>query len=307
MRPRGTWPMLYAMFDEGGHLRRDAVRAQIDAAVAAGASGVAVLGLGTEVSRLTLKERRALVDWVAEDCAERLPFAVTVAGASPEAQTDFARAARAAGAAWAILQPPPERCDEMALQRFFGATADALDCPVAVQNAPQFLGYGFSHEGLAALVQAHPNVSVAKAEAGAVEIQALVERLEGRMAVFNGRAGLELTDNLRAGVAGMIPGIETVDWQVRCTELFRQGREAESEAAYARLLPAVAFIMQGIDHFVTYGKLLAARRLGLALAPQARSALRPNSFGVTIVDRLARDLGMLARADRPLMEDRHAT
>ncbi len=53
------------------------------------------------------------------------------------------------------------------------------------------------------------------------------------MKVFNGRAGFELIDNFRAGVDGMIPGIETIDLQVgdraaRCARRRVAGRRALS-------------------------------------------------------------------------------
>ena len=43
----GTYPMLYAFFDEGGRLRREAFTRQIGASINSGAAGIAVLGLGT--------------------------------------------------------------------------------------------------------------------------------------------------------------------------------------------------------------------------------------------------------------------
>lgn len=297
---RGVYPMLYAMFDAGGGLRRDAVTAQVEAAVASGADGVAVLGLGTEGPRLTEPERRNLVEWVAEDLAGRLPLAVTVSGPSPDAQAAFARFARGCGAAWLILQPPPEPVGEAELIAFFGATSDRLDCPVAIQNAPQFLGFGLEPEGLAALNRAHPNISIVKAETSAVEVSRLVELLEGRMAVFNGRAGLELVDNFRAGAVGMIPGLETADLQAACHAAFLRGDEDAAEALYARMSPTLAFIMQGVDHFVRYGKLIAALRLGLDLAPQTRSGPLLDAFGGAAAARFANRLGPL-----PNLRDRH--
>ena len=48
MQPAGTYPMLYAFFDAAGRLRRDAFSRQVAAALACGASGIAVLGLGLQ-------------------------------------------------------------------------------------------------------------------------------------------------------------------------------------------------------------------------------------------------------------------
>ena len=55
--PRGIYPMLYAFFTQQGGLDRAAVRRQVRAFVAHGAHGMAALGLGTEVNKLSDAER----------------------------------------------------------------------------------------------------------------------------------------------------------------------------------------------------------------------------------------------------------
>lgn len=79
-RPKGIYPILYAFFDQRGALDRRAWRAEIEAVIAAGAPGIAILGLITEVAALEPSERRALVEWAAEDVAGRVPILATVAG-----------------------------------------------------------------------------------------------------------------------------------------------------------------------------------------------------------------------------------
>ena len=291
----GTYPMLYAFFDEEGELRRDAFAAQIGAARSAGASGVAVLGLATEVTKLSRDERRSVVEWAAEEIGGDMPLAVTVADQNYRDMIESARFARAAGAAWVILQPPPP-ASEAELIRFFGAVADRLDCPVAIQNAPQFLGIGLSNTGLIALNRAHPNISVVKAEDTAVGVARLIAAVEGRMTVFNGRNGLELVDNYRAGVAGMIPGIETIDRQAAVEKAMRAGDEARAETLYREALPAIAFVMQGIDHLLLYGKLIAACRLGIAPSGRRIPSEEPRAIGEAWARRYAAELGPLAKA-----------
>ena len=92
----------------------------------------------------------------------------------------------------------------------------------------------------------------------------VIAETEGEFAVFNGRAGLELPDNLRAG---MIPASETIDRQL------------------------------------CYGKRIAARRLGLGAGKghegRARRlhdrapALAPSPFGLACAERYAAELGAL--------------
>jgi 4-hydroxy-tetrahydrodipicolinate synthase len=172
-------------------------------------------------------------------------------------------------------------------------TSASVECPVAIQNAPEFLGIGLSSADLLALNAAHPNVSVVKAESSALGVATTIEALGGRMKVFNGRGGLELLDNLRAGVDGMIPGSETIDLQVGVEQAMRAGNEARAEELYARLLPVIAFAMQGLANFVLYGKLIAAHRLGLAPSHDRIPADTPTPGGLAWAKRFAAELGPL--------------
>ncbi|MBM3396839.1 MAG: dihydrodipicolinate synthase family protein, partial [Betaproteobacteria bacterium] len=48
----GIYPMQYAFYDRTGALDEALMRRQVNACVAAGAHGIAVLGLATEVNKL---------------------------------------------------------------------------------------------------------------------------------------------------------------------------------------------------------------------------------------------------------------
>lgn len=298
-RFEGIYPILYAFFGRDGRLDRDAMRRQAEACVAGGAHGVAALGLATEVGKLSPAERRQVMEWVIEDVAGRVPVAITVYGETPEVQADFARAAGELGAAWVILQPPPTRpIAEAELVRFFGAVADASPVPVAVQNAPQYIGVGLSEAGLLDLRRNHPNFVLLKGEASALECARTVEALRGEVAVFNGRGGLELPDCLRAGCAGMIPAPECFDVQVAIFEAMRRGDEAEAERLYRGILPLIVFTMQSIDQFLCYGKRVAAARLGLGEVFDREPCQRPTPLGLVIAERWAAWLPALPGRDR---------
>lgn len=300
---RGVYPMLYAFFDGRGRLDRGAMRAQVEYCVASGAHGIAALGLGTEVSKLCLEERHEVVEWVAEDLRGRRPLAITVFGATPEEQISFVHAAAGRGADWVILQPPQPTKDqtdakitEDQLVDFFGAVADAAPVPVAIQNAPRYIGVGLTSAGLDRLSRDHPNVRLLKDEGSAVESRALIELTEGRLAVFQGRGGMEFIDVMRAGCVGMIPSVESCHVQARMFELMRTGRaedEAAAERLYAELAPLILFLMQSVDQFLCYGKRLTARRLGIALVHDRAPAQAPTAFGLACLARHAAALDRL--------------
>ncbi len=171
---------------------------------------------------------------------------------------------------------------------------DRLQLPLAIQNAPEYLGVGLTAEGIVQLARAHANFSVLKGEGPAVTIREVIERTAGALAVFNGRAGLELIENLRAGCAGLIPGVEFVDREARIYGLMRDGDEDKAEALYREVLPGIVFAMNSVEHLVCYGKRIAAQRLGLGEVFDRAPALKPTPFGLECARRVADSLGPLA-------------
>jgi 4-hydroxy-tetrahydrodipicolinate synthase len=234
--------------------------------------------------------------WALEDVGGRVPLACTVAEATVEETAGFVLEAAALGAAWAILQPPPVRgLAEIEYVRFYGAVADRVAAksaiPIGIQNAAAYIGIGLSHGAIASLARAHGNVALVKAEDPAVEVQRLVEATEGRVTVFNGRAGLELPDCLRAGCAGMIPAPECADVQARVFELFAAGRHAEADALYRTVAPMISFAIHSVPMFLCYGKRMTAWRMGLPEVVERVPSMAPTEFGLAVARRFAGELG----------------
>ena len=60
-RFQGIYPVLYALFDDRGTLDRTAMQAQVEHCIAAGAHGIMVLGLVTEVHKMDVNEHHDAV------------------------------------------------------------------------------------------------------------------------------------------------------------------------------------------------------------------------------------------------------
>ena len=196
-----------------------------------------------------------------------------------------------------ILQPPPVKgVPEAELIRFFGAVADTSPVPVAIQNAPQYLGIGLSAAGVKALNRAHPNVTIVKLEATALAISNFIEETEGALDVFNGRGGIEITDSIRAGAVGNLPGGESFDVLAKAFDLMAAGTpegEAEADRLYASVLPLLEFLMDLLDTFLVYGKQVLGRRLDSARRLGRPPFTPATAFGSAIALRHARRLGPL--------------
>jgi 2-keto-3-deoxy-L-arabinonate dehydratase len=294
----GIYPMLYAFFDRFNHLDRTAMRRQMQAIVRTRAPGVAMLGLATEVNKLSRSEREHIIQWAIEDGGGTLPLAVTVSGTTVELQRDLAYHAIAEGASWLILQPPALETGaipqpETFYFNFFAAVMDGLGVPVGIQNAPEYLGAGLSAESLERLAAQCPNFRLLKGEGPSIVLAETVARVGHLMPVLNGRGGLELIDNLRAGCAGMIVAPDCFDWQQRIYQAFVSGDVALAEALYREVLPAIVFVMQSLDTMICYGKRIAAWRMGFEVEHDRGTHLQPTHFGLEAARRFATMLGPL--------------
>ena len=287
--------MVYALFDAAGNLSRTAMRKQIAAMLTHKVHGIAVLGLASEVNKLSTAERRTLMEWVAEDIDGQVPLAVTVAEASVGGQIEFVKAAAGIGAKWLILQPPQAKgVPESELIRFFGAVAEKSPLPLGIQNAPEYLGIGLSNDGVKAVNGAHANISIVKLEATAVAIRRLKDAVGGEIDVFNGRGGIEMTDSIRAGAVGIIPGGETFDILVKIFDRMSQGSAdgvAAADKLYAQLLPLLVFLMESMDNFLVYGKRVLGHRLGIEETEPRVPFTPATDFGLATARRYAEALG----------------
>lgn len=299
---RGVWPILFAFFDANDRLDRRAMRTQIRAALASNAPGVAVLGLATEVDKLSAAERRSIIAWAAEDLDGARPLAVTISGATVAAQRELAAFAIEHGASRLILQPPPVGASGVQPERFyfdfFAQVMDGLPVPVGIQNAPEYLGVGLSPDTMAELALARPGFAFVKGEASSTVIERTVARLGLRLPVLNGRGGLELIENWQAGCEGMIVATDTFDHQMAVWSLLQQGSMHDAQLRYAQVLPAIVFVMQSLPALLCYGKRIAAWRMGMGVVHDRAPAMEPTGFGLDVAHSYAIRLGPLRTASQ---------
>lgn len=296
-RYSGVYPMLYAFWGDGGRLDREAMRLQVDHCIAAGAHGITVLGLVTEIHKMDINERLALVEMVGDLIGKRVPYAVTVGEPSLQGQIAFSRAAAAAGADWVILQPPSVRgTSEADIIRFFGTVADSAGITVGVQNNPVNLDVWLSVQGLVTLARNHSNITLLKGEGNSVDIARVIAETGHTLDVFGGHGGVEFLSLLRSGGAGLIPAPDVLAIQVRIFELFRDGSpEALAEAGrlHQVVLPLIVFMTRSVPTMLCYGKRFLAKKLGLGEPVDRLPAATPTNFGLREIESFAGTLSAL--------------
>lgn len=298
---RGIYPVLYTFFDSRGAIDRAAMQREVEVCIDAGASGITILGIAGESTKMNVNERRRVLDIVAEAVAGRVPLAPIINEISAEGQIEFVRAAEDAGAAFTILQPPQIKgIPEAELVRFLGSIADRATKPVAIQNNPVNLEVALSNASLKAINRNHANVSILKGEAGIALMHQLMQETEGVFDVFSGLGGRELTLTQRIGCVGCMPAPDWVDIQVRIVELLESGDDQdrrEAERLYRSILPAIQFMLHSPAHMLCYGKHTFALRAGIGGIHPRAPAITPTDFGLQIAGEFVREFGGFSAAE----------
>jgi 4-hydroxy-tetrahydrodipicolinate synthase len=257
----GILPAVCTTFAADGSLDIPAQRDVIRFVLACGVDGIVCFGLAGEVNKLTPDERRELSDTFIEEIGGRLPVLVGVGAEALHTSKALARHAEAAGAAGLVIPPPiTSHLDEDGLAPYFRAVADATDLPVVIQDAPAYLGVSLSPTLIRRLSAAQPNVKYVKVETGPQATARWVAELAPAVKVLTGNAGLFLPSDMRAGVAGNVPGTEIADLLVAVYRAQQQGDNDTAQNLFQRLLPYLVFSLQDIDHYNACTKEVLVRR-----------------------------------------------
>jgi 4-hydroxy-tetrahydrodipicolinate synthase len=267
------------------------MRAQVQICLNAKVAGIAALGLATEVAKLSFAERQTVMDWVAQDVAGRVPLGFTITGASVAEQVGMVRHAESVGANWLILQPPAVgNYGAEEYLNFFARVMRSTPLPVAIQNAPQYLGRGLSDDDITRLRADHANFTLIKSESSAEGAAKLIAMAGPSLKVFNGRGGLEMIECLDAGCEGFLLAPELIDHAVQVMHLYDAGNRVAALALHQKTLPAITFMMQSIEHLICYGKRIFTARAGLPTFDRS-PALRPTAEGLAEVATFAAQFG----------------
>jgi 4-hydroxy-tetrahydrodipicolinate synthase len=273
---RSTWagifPSLATPFLPNGDLGLDDQRAITRFALDSGSHGLICFGLAGEVFRLTPEERIELLRVIADQTAGEVPVLAGVGTEAEHTSIRLARAAVDAGADGLVIPPPitaPASTSE--LIRYFETIAAAVDVPVMIQDAPEYLKLEVGPHVVEQLLSRIPNFVALKLEVGAHALVPWVESFSDDLAIFCGDGGMYMIDCLQHGAVGIAPGVDVVDVLVDIHDLLQNSGEAEAWVKMREILPLLVFQMTtDIDHYNATAKYILRKR-GLVTNDELRA------------------------------------
>ncbi|MGY0398401.1 MAG: dihydrodipicolinate synthase family protein [Ostreibacterium sp.] len=288
---QGIHSVLYALFQQDGTLNINAMQHQTELVLESGVTGINVLGLATEVQKLSIEEQQTIIKTIAKIVTNKHTYSVTVSGQSIKQQRQLVQYALEHGAHWIILQPPSvgQYVADVYLD-FFLKVVEGFDCHFAIQNAPQYLSRSLDLKDIEKLHNKNSQFDIIKTEVSATDLSALRAVFNSDLAILNGRGGLQMTDCLRAGASGFILAPDLVDYAQTIFEYYKKEQYNQAETTYAKIAPTIMFLMYSIEHLVCYGKRLFGLRTGLDIFDRS-PCLLPTSFGLSLTQHWHKHVG----------------
>lgn len=286
--PRGVLPVLATPFTSTGDIDVDALGQEIDFVISHGVDGV-VLGMVSEVLRLSTEERRALTETTCRLVAGRVTVTTSVGAESLHTAIEYARHAQAAGVDAVMAIPPmATACADNELHRYFAGIIEAVDVPVVVQDASGYLGRPLTIELQAGLWREYGDRAVFKPEAQPIgpRLSELLEATDGQAKVYEGNGGLALVDSYRRGIVGTMPGPDVCWALVALWNALERGDDTRVLDIQGPL-SAIVSVQNSLDSFVAVQKHLL-RRQGVISEVNARGPVGYVLDAATVreVDRL---------------------
>ena len=273
---RGVFVIAPTPFAADGALDLASTDRMVDAYLAAGASGLTILGIMGEAPKLDAEESLAFVARVLRRVDGRVPVVVGVSAPGFASMKALARGAMEAGAAGVMIAPTPGlKGDDGVLNYLRGAAEAVGDAPWVLQDFPQANGITISAGMVARLVAEDPRLVMLKAEdwPGLDKITAL-RRMEAeggmrRIAILGGNGGLFLPQEIERGTDGIMTGYAVPEMLVRVCDLIWKGERAAAHDLFDLHLPLIRYESQpGLGLAVR--KYVLARR-GIIASPALRA------------------------------------
>jgi len=300
LKLNGITPVMATTFHEDESIDDQAMRKQIDFAIEAGAAAVCGPGFGAEFYKMSDAERHHFVDVLVEHTGKRVPVIAATSCGSTYSTVEFSRYAEKIGADCLMVTAPktaPLPAPEII--RHYSRLCDSVAIPVMLQDA-DFTGAGLPAKVFVELARKHPNFRFAKLEVllPGQKCAEIIEQSQGQVQIIYGLGGVAMMDGLAHGASAMMPGAACLEIYVRVYELFQQGRRAEAEEIFNRLLPYLAFAMQHLELAIHIEKRVMVKR---GILPNSRMRQPTLSLGQgyeELMDRLVESVIGLARECR---------
>jgi 4-hydroxy-tetrahydrodipicolinate synthase len=297
----GLYPIAPTPFQPDGRVDYASVDTLVERYLAAGATGVTVLGIMGEAPKLEPEESIAITARFIEGFG-RLPVIVGVSAPGFAAMRSLARAVMEKGAAGVMIAPIPSLRTDDQITTYYRQAVEAIgpDIPFVIQDYPLTLTVQMTPKVIRDIVQEHASCVMLKHEdwPGLEKISTLRGfQQDGSMkpiSILTGNGGLFLDFEMERGADGAMTGYAFPEMLADVVRLQGQGQRDAAHDLFDAHLPLLRYEQQqGVGLAVR--KYVLMRRGFIASDAQRKPGAALTAIARAEVDYL---LSRLARHDR---------
>ncbi|MFG1262004.1 MULTISPECIES: dihydrodipicolinate synthase family protein [Xanthobacter] len=247
----GLFPIAPTPFTPDGKIDEGSLDTLIARYLAAGATGVTVLGIMGEAPKLEPEESLAITARFIAGFG-RLPVIVGVSAPGLAAMRWLARAAIDKGAAGVMIAPPPALRTDDQITGYYRQAIEAIgaDIPFVIQDYPLTLTVQMTPKVIRQIVQENPSCVMLKHEdwPGLEKITALrAFQKEGSMrpiSILTGNGGLFLDFEMERGADGAMTGYAFPEMLGEVVKLQKAGERDKAHDLFDAHLPLMRYEQQ---------------------------------------------------------------
>lgn len=302
----GVYLITVTPFTDSGALDLASTDRMVDFCLEKGVSGLTVLGIMGEATKLTAEESRAFVKQVLTRVAGRVPVVVGASAPGFAAMGELTDSVMAMGAAGVMVAPPPSLRTDDQIVAYFDMVNETLgqQVPWVLQDHPVSTGVQMSAPVLLRILKNSPSCVMLKHEdcpglAKLSSLRAAGERGEvRRISILTGNGGgLFLPEELIRCADGAMTGFAYPEMMVEVCQAFAAGNIDRTQDIFDAYLPLARYEQQaGIGLAVR--KHIFAERGVIASAAVRRPGPKLSAADIADITRLtARQSRRLAEID----------
>ncbi len=292
---KGVYVISATPFLEDGALDLDGTPQLIDFYLGCGVTGITILGVMGEATKMTEAESEAFVKRVIACVDGCVPVVVGVTHTALSVIASLAARSMDLGAAGVMLQPISGLKGDDAVFNYFETVFETigLQVPVVYQDYPQASAVHLSVPTWNRMVDAFPQLVMLKHEdwPGLAKLTRIrqEEARDGRrrVSILVGNNGLYLPQELRRGADGAMTGFAYPDILVQVCQHFAAGKEDAGEDLFDQYLPLNRYEQQP-GFGLPVRKEILRRRGALRTATARQPAYRLSATDTAEIDALLR-------------------
>ncbi len=300
----GVYLITVTPFTEHGELDLPSTDSMVDFCLASGVTGLTVLGIMGEATKLTAAESTRFVERVLARVAGRVPVVVGASAPGFAPMRELTDSVMALGASGVMVAPAPTLRTDDQIVAYFEMVQETLgpDVPWALQDHPVATGVQMSPAVILRIVKNSPTCVMVKHEdcpglAKLSAIRAASQRGEvRRVSILAGNGGgLFLPEELARGADGAMTGFAYPEMMVGVCRAFAGGDVERAHDLFDAYLPLARYEQQPGIGLAVRKHLLAERGV---IASAAVRKPGPKLSGADLAD-IAR---LVARQTRRLAD-----